>query len=99
MAKKELEDKDFLETVVRALVAHPDEVSVDRTVDEMGVLLTLKVNPEDVGMVIGRQGSIANAIRLLTKVVGMKNKARVNVRIDQPDRPDRPMRDMREPRG
>ena len=84
---KMTEDQAFLETLFKGLVAHPDDVSVDRAVDEMGVLLTLHVNPQDVGTVIGREGSIAQAIRLLTKVVGMRNKARVNVRIEQPDRP------------
>ena len=88
MAKATMsEDQAFLDNLVKGLVAHPEDVSVDRTVDEMGVLLTIHVNPQDVGTVIGREGSIAKAIRLLTKVVGMKNKARVNVRIDQPDRP------------
>ena len=84
MAKKE-QDQEFLESVVKALVENPDDVSVARTVDEMGVLLTLKVNPQDVGLVIGREGSVAKALRLLTKVVGMKIKARVNVRIEQPE--------------
>ena len=89
MAKKE-RDQEFLEMVVKELVENPDDVKVDRAVDEMGVLLTLKVNPQDVGLVIGREGSIAKALRLLTKVVGMKNKARVNIRIEQPEGQMRP---------
>ena len=76
--------------VVKELVENPDDVKVNRAVDEMGVLLTLKVNPQDVGLVIGREGSIAKALRLLTKVVGMKNKARVNIRIEQPEDQMRP---------
>ncbi len=77
-------DQEFLEFVVKALVAHPDEVKVDRKVDEMGVLLTLKVNPEDMGQLIGRSGSTARAIRNLLRIVGLKNHARVNLKIEEP---------------
>ena len=71
--------------VVKAIVSHPDQVSVDRTVDEMGVLLTLKTNPEDMGYVIGRRGQTAQAIRTLLKIVGAKNNARVNLKIYEPE--------------
>ena len=80
-----MQDKDFLEMVVKAIVSHPDQVSVDRTVDEMGVLLTLKTNPEDMGYVIGRRGQTAQAIRTLLKIVGAKNNARVNLKIYEPE--------------
>ena len=78
-------DKDFLEYVVKNLVDNPDSVKVTRTVDEMGVLLTLDINPEDMGKVIGRMGNTAKAIRTLLRVVGMKNNARVNLKINEPE--------------
>jgi hypothetical protein len=78
-------DQQFVETLVKALVAHPEDVRTDRTVDEMGVLLTLHVNSEDMGYVIGRQGQTARAIRTLLKVVGAKNNARVNLKIHEPE--------------
>lgn len=78
-------DKDFLEYVVKALVDHPADVKIDRVVDEMGVLITLSVNPEDMGKIIGRQGNTAKAIRTLLRVIGMKNNARVNLKINEPE--------------
>ena len=77
-------DNDFLEYVVKALVDNPDAVKIDRVVDEMGVLLTLDVAPEDMGKIIGRSGNTAKAIRTLLRVVGMKNNARVNLKINEP---------------
>jgi len=78
-------DQEFVEYVVKSLVDRPDDVSSDRTVDEMGVLITLKVNPADLGQVIGRQGQTAKAIRTLLRVVGAKNHARVNLKIYEPE--------------
>lgn len=80
-----MNDQEFLEYVVKALVDHPDDVKVARQVDEMGVLLTLDVNPTDMGKVIGRSGNTAKAIRILLRVVGMKNNARVNLKINEPE--------------
>ena len=81
MAEK---DQEFLEFVVRGLVEHPEDVKINRAVDEMGVLLTLDLNPEDMGKVIGRSGNTAKAIRTLLRVVGMKHNARVNLKINEP---------------
>lgn len=78
-------DKEFLEYVVKALVDKPNEVKIDRTVDEMGVLITLSVDAEDMGKIIGRQGNTAKAIRTLLRVIGMKNNARVNLKINEPE--------------
>lgn len=78
-------DKDFLEYLVKSIVDHPDDVKVDRKVDEMGVLLTLKVNQQDMGQVVGRQGATAKAIRSLLRIVGVKNNARVNLKIEEPE--------------
>lgn len=79
------EDKQFLETLVKALVDNPESVKVDRTVDEMGVLLTLDVHADDMGKIIGRSGNTAKAIRTLLRVVGMKHDARVNLKINEPE--------------
>lgn len=78
-------DIQFLDYVVKSLVDKPEKVVVNRSVDEMGVLLTLVVDPEDMGKIIGRQGNTAKAIRTLLRVVGMKNNARVNLKINEPE--------------
>ena len=78
------QDYQFLEYVVKALVDNPDDVAIARSVDEMGVLLTLTVNKDDMGKVIGRDGNIAKAIRTLLRVVGMKHNARVNLKVNEP---------------
>lgn len=77
-------DKIFLEYVVKALVDNPNDVKIDRTVDEMGVLISLTVNPADMGKIIGRMGNTAKAIRTLLRIIGMKNNARVNLKINEP---------------
>lgn len=81
----ELKDQEFVEYVVKAIVDRPEDVKAERTVDEMGVLITLKVNPQDLGQVIGRQGQTAKSIRTLLRVVGAKNHARVNLKIYEPE--------------
>ena len=78
-------DKEFLEYIVKELVDNPKDVQVDRKVDEMGVLLSLKVNPADMGQIIGREGSTAKAIRNLVRIIGLKNHARVNLKIEEPE--------------
>jgi len=77
-------DQEFLEFVIKALVDNPQDVKIDRKVDEMGVLMTLDVDPKDMGKIIGRQGNTAKAIRTLLRIVGMKNNARVNLKINEP---------------
>lgn len=77
-------DQEFLEYVIKSLVDNPDQVKVTRTVDEMGVLLTLDVGAADMGKIIGRQGNTAKAVRTLLRVVGMKNNSRVNLKINEP---------------
>jgi len=89
----QVQDKEFLEYIVKAIVAIPEDVNVERTVDERGVLLTLKINPSDMGYIIGRRGQTAQAVRTLLKIVGAKNNARVNLKIYEPEgsrRPERP---------
>src|SRR6185312_17169940 len=78
-------DQQFLEYVIKALVDNPNDVKIMRNIDEMGVLLTLTVNKDDMGKVIGRSGATAKAIRTILRVVGMKNDARVNLKIEEPE--------------
>lgn len=78
-------DQEFVEVVVKYLVDNPSDVTVTRKIDEMGVLLTLKVNPADMGTIIGRQGNTAKALRTLLRVVGAKNNARVNLKLEEPE--------------
>jgi len=78
-------DQEFLEYLVKSIVDHPDDVKVERKVDEMGVLLSLKVNAQDMGQVVGRQGATAKSIRSLLRIVGIKNNARVNLKIEEPE--------------
>jgi len=90
-------DQEFLEFIIKALVDNPDDVKVDRKVDEMGVLLSLKVNPEDMGVVIGKEGNTARGIRSLVRIVGLKNHARVNLKIEEPEGSTRVPRERRAP--
>ncbi|MFA5133498.1 MAG: KH domain-containing protein [Patescibacteria group bacterium] len=78
-------DQEFLEYIIRNIVGNPDDVKVERIVDERGVLLTLHINPADMGYVIGRQGQTAHAVRSLLKIIGAKNNARVNLKIVEPE--------------
>jgi uncharacterized protein len=77
-------DQAFLEYVVKALADQPEAVETTRTIDQMGVLLTLTVHPDDMGKIIGKSGKTAEAIRILLRVVGMKGNARVNLKINEP---------------
>lgn len=83
-------DQSFLEYVIKAIVDKPDAVEVKRSVDEMGVLLELKVDPEDMGKVIGKDGQTAKAVRILLRIIGAKNDARVNMKIVEPEGGKRP---------
>jgi predicted RNA-binding protein YlqC (UPF0109 family) len=83
-------DKDFLEFIVKTLVDHPEDVKVERKVDEMGVLLNLNLHKEDMGQIIGREGSTVKAIRTLLRIIGLKNHARVNLKIEEPEGSTRP---------
>lgn len=89
-------DQEFVEYIVQAIVGNPDKVSSERKVDERGVLITLHIDPSDMGYVIGRDGQTARAIRTLLKIVGAKNNARVNLKIYEPEGSMRPRRSMEE---
>lgn len=79
-------DQEFLEYIIKSLVDHKDDVRIDRKVDEMGVLLSVKVHPEDMGQLIGKGGATIRAIRSLVRIVGLKNKARVNLKLEEPEK-------------
>ena len=74
-------DQQFIEYIVKSLVSSPDDVTVEREIDEKGVLLTLTVNPEDLGRVIGKRGVTAQSLRTLLRALGTKNDARYNLKI------------------
>ena len=81
-------DQQFVEYIVKTLVNNPDKVSVERKIDEKGVLLSLTVDPEDVGRVIGRRGATAQSIRVLLRALGTKQDARYNLKIVNTDEDD-----------
>lgn len=100
-------DQQFIEYVVKSLVGNPDDVIVERIIDEKGVLLTLTVNPEDLGRVIGKRGATAQSLRTLLRALGTKQEARYNLKIvdngvprpdreERTDRPERPERTERQ---
>ncbi|MDP2837948.1 MAG: KH domain-containing protein [Candidatus Moranbacteria bacterium] len=93
MTDSAMKDRDFIEYVVKMLVDNPDDVKVERKIDEMGVLITLDVNAKDMGMVIGREGMTAKALRTLLRVIGARNSARVNLKINEPEGSERPPRE------
>ncbi|MFH1111995.1 MAG: KH domain-containing protein [Patescibacteria group bacterium] len=88
-------DQTFIEYVVKALVDNADDVKTERTIDERGVLITLHVNTQDMGQVIGRSGQTARSLRTLLRVVGAKNNARVNLKIYEPEGLNKGGRDRR----
>ncbi|MEK7096536.1 MAG: KH domain-containing protein [Patescibacteria group bacterium] len=89
-------DQKFVEDVVKAIVDNPDKVKTERTIDEMGVLIQLTVDPEDMGKIIGKEGKTAKALRTLLRVLGAKNNARVNLKIVEPEGSTRPERVQRD---
>ena len=84
--EKKVDYQTFLENIVKALVDNPEAVKIEKTLDEMGVLLTLHIDPKDMGLVVGRQGTTIKAIRTLLRVVGLKNRARINLKLEEPEK-------------
>ena len=78
-------DQEFIEYVAKALVNNPNEVKTERVLDEMGVLIVLKVHPDDMGYIIGKEGQTAKSLRTLLKIIGAKAKARINLKIEEPE--------------
>jgi len=81
----EISDQEFVESIVKAIVENPNDVSTSRSVDERGVLIELTVNPADMGKIIGKEGKTAKSIRTLLRVFGAKSNARVNLKIVEPE--------------
>ncbi|PKL36485.1 RNA-binding protein [Candidatus Peregrinibacteria bacterium HGW-Peregrinibacteria-1] len=77
-------DVQFIESVVKLIVENPQDIKVERNVDEMGVLITLEVGKEDMGKVIGKDGKTAKALRTLLRIIGSRNNARINLKIVEP---------------
>ncbi len=92
-------DQAFLEYSVKALADHPESIETTRTIDQMGVLLTLTVHPDDMGKIIGKSGKTAEALRILLRVVGMKGNARVNLKINEPVGGKRVSADEQDPKS
>jgi len=85
-------DQAFVEYIVKQLVDNPDKVTITRTVDERGVLLELGVDPSDMGKIIGKSGATAKSIRTLLRVLGAKDDARYNLKINEPEGSERTTR-------
>jgi len=81
--------QEVLENILQSLVNNPQEVKVQRIIDEMGVLLKVKLHPQDMGLIIGRRGETIKAIKTIVKAIGTKNHARVNIKIEEPTPLDR----------
>jgi predicted RNA-binding protein YlqC (UPF0109 family) len=75
---------ETLENIIKALVNNPDDVKITRSLDELGVLLKIKVNPQDMGLIIGRRGTIIQAIKTIMKAIGIKHHARINIKVEEP---------------
>jgi len=78
-----MKPQEILEEILKSFVRHPEDIKVERKVDEMGVLLEIEVNQEDKGMIIGSKGSTINAIKKILRAVGLKNRERISIRIKQ----------------
>jgi predicted RNA-binding protein YlqC (UPF0109 family) len=81
------EVQDILESIIKALVNKPEEVKIEKKVDEIGVLLLVKVADEDAGFVIGKQGRIVQAIRTIISAIGIRNRSKISIRLDVPEGP------------
>lgn len=85
-----MKPEEILKLMIQAIVMVPDKVRIERTVDDMGVLFTLYVDPTDMGLVVGRQGSMIHAVRTVIRTIGMKNRERINLKVFDPNpRPPR----------
>lgn len=81
-----MDTSEYLVAIIKPIVKHPHYVSVVQSQDSMGVLLTLDVHRDDMGLVVGRKGETAKSIRNLIKISGFINGARVSVKINEPNK-------------
>lgn len=78
----------YFSSIVTPLLRHPDDLKVTTSQDDMGVLLSVDVHKEDMGILIGRGGETAKSIRNLVRIVGIIGKQRVSIRINEPEGTD-----------
>jgi hypothetical protein len=72
---------NFIEYVVKSMVDHPEDVTVSEQQDSNAVLVDVRVNEQDMGRVIGKNGRVVNALRTLVQILGTKHDARVSLEI------------------
>lgn len=82
---RNMTDSEFLLAIVNPLLRYPERTLNTRVVDEMGVLLTLQVDKEDMGRLLGREGSTIKAIRTIMHVFGQIREARINIKLLEPE--------------
>jgi len=85
MPSQQSPEEQFLNYLIASIVKNPADIRIDRSLNDMGVLLSLRVKKEDMGLIIGKAGANANAIKLLTKLAGYKNNQKVSVKIEEPN--------------
>ncbi len=73
--------KDFLQTIIESLVNNPAAIEIEERQDELGTLLSLRVDPSDMGSIIGRGGRTIESLRTVIRVFGSKSGTRVNLRL------------------
>lgn len=78
-------DQEFLEFIIKSLVDHPDDVRIERTIDDKGIFLKVHTHPEDMGQVIGRRGVTSEAIKSLLKIMAVKHSTRISMKIEEPE--------------
>lgn len=76
-----MKEVEFLQYVVENLVNHPGDIQIECTDDELGTLLTLRVNKEDMGIIIGKSGNTINALRSVLRLLGMKLDKKLNLKV------------------
>ena len=79
-----MEVSDYLRIIVAPMLKHRDSITIIETQDQMGVLLSITVHKEDMGVLIGKAGETAKAVRHLVRIAGMVKEARVSVKINEP---------------
>lgn len=77
--------EQYLHAILEYLVKYPEDLKIVKTEDQIGTLLTVSCNREDMGVIIGKTGETARSIRNLVRIVGVRNGIRVSVKINEPD--------------